>query len=249
MKQYIFFLDIDGTLLNNNIICRKNRQAIYRARELGHLVFINTARSTFIIPSKVRKMKFDGYITSMGCNIVCGKEQVYGESFSVEEAAEIFDYFNSSGRVVHVEGEDISISNENETALFPVKIKSGAELIAKYPDRHIPKFFIPHILSAEEQRKFGEKYTFYQHKNYAEFCVKGNTKATGIKKVLDYLGIDREYSVAVGDSINDIEMLKSAGKAVVMGNAPDEVKRIADIITCDAADGGVAEGIYKIIGK
>ena len=92
MKKYVFFLDIDGTLLNNNIICRANRQAVSRARELGHLVFINTARSSFIIPPKVLKMKFDGYVTSMGCNIVCGGKQVYGVSFSVKEAAEIFDY-------------------------------------------------------------------------------------------------------------------------------------------------------------
>ena len=249
MKKYVFFLDIDGTLLNNNIICRKNRQAISYARKLGHLVFINTARSSFIIPQKVRSLKFDGFVTSMGCNIICAGKQIYGVSFSVTEAAEIFDYFNKSGRIVHVEGEDVSISNEAETDLFPVKISSGAELIKRYPDRHIPKFFVPHILTAEEQKKLSKKYTFYQHKNYAEFCVKGNTKATGIKKTMDYLGIDMKYSVAVGDSINDIEMLECAGKAVVMGNAPDEVKQIAEIVTCDAADGGVAEGIYRIIGK
>lgn len=248
MKKYVFFLDIDGTLLNNNIICRANRQAVSRARELGHLVFINTARSSFIIPPKVLKMKFDGYVTSMGCNIVCGGKQVYGVSFSVKEAAEIFDYFTRSGRTVHVEGEDVSIANEAETNLFPVKIESGAELIRRYPDRHIPKFFVPHVLTEEEQKRFGRKYTFYQHTGYAEFCVRGNTKATGIDRVMDYLGIDKKYSVAVGDSINDIEMLNAAGKAVVMGDAPDEVKQIADIVTCDAADGGVAEGIYRIIG-
>ena len=65
---------------------------------------------------------------------------------------------------------------------------------------------------------------------------------------MDYLGIDKKYSVAVGDSINDIEMLNAAGKAVVMGDAPDEVKQIADIVTCNAADGGVDEGINRIIG-
>ena len=51
--------------------------------------------------------------------------------------------------------------------------------------------------------------------------------------------------MAFGDAENDIQMLKRAGVSVAMGNAMDEVKEIADIIT----DTNLNNGIGKIIDK
>jgi hypothetical protein len=53
--------------------------------------------------------------------------------------------------------------------------------------------------------------------------------------------------MAIGDEANDISLLSSAGLAIAMDNAPDEVKAVADYITLDVDHSGVAAAIEKFL--
>jgi hypothetical protein len=53
--------------------------------------------------------------------------------------------------------------------------------------------------------------------------------------------------MAVGDGTNDIPILSSAGLAVAMENAPDEVKAIAHYVTLDVDRGGLAAAIRRFL--
>jgi hydroxymethylpyrimidine pyrophosphatase-like HAD family hydrolase len=53
--------------------------------------------------------------------------------------------------------------------------------------------------------------------------------------------------IAMGDSLNDVEMLQAAGVAVVMGNGHPDVKPLADMITPAAHEGGVGYAIEKLV--
>jgi 5-amino-6-(5-phospho-D-ribitylamino)uracil phosphatase len=53
--------------------------------------------------------------------------------------------------------------------------------------------------------------------------------------------------IAMGDSLNDIAMIRAAGLGVAMGNAQDEVKKAADVITGTNHENGVAQIIQKYI--
>jgi len=53
-------------------------------------------------------------------------------------------------------------------------------------------------------------------------------KALGIQTVIDHLGIDRAQVVAVGDGLNDIEMLEFAGVAVAIEGSDPRVLKVAD---------------------
>lgn len=53
--------------------------------------------------------------------------------------------------------------------------------------------------------------------------------------------------MAFGDGLNDMDMLKEAGFAVAMENGRDEVKEIADYITCSNEQEGVAYAIEKFV--
>ena len=241
----MFFIDIDDTLMVHGRVSVKNRNALRFAREKGHKIFINTARSYGIVPEKIKRLRVDGFVTALGCNVKYRKKEIYSAKMPLEESAEILDYFTETNRILHLEGDNVFLSNTEEGV--PV-VRAGSELLKKYPDENIPKFFIPHVLTDKEQKYLAEKYNFYQHKTYAEFCLKGNSKATGIKRVMDYLGMDMSRSVAMGDSLNDLEMLETAGISVAMGDGVEEVKAAADIVTWPAGEGGVADGIYRIIG-
>jgi HAD superfamily hydrolase (TIGR01484 family) len=73
------------------------------------------------------------------------------------------------------------------------------------------------------------------------------TKRHGIEQLMQILHIDKEHTMAIGDSHNDIPLLEAAGFKVAMGQAPNEVKALADYVTADLEHDGVAEAIEKFI--
>lgn len=82
---------------------------------------------------------------------------------------------------------------------------------------------------------------------YFEATAAGVDKGTGLKRLCDYLKINRENVMALGDQANDMPMLKYAGLGVAMGNAVDYTKEHADEITADCDHDGVALAINKIL--
>ena len=77
--------------------------------------------------------------------------------------------------------------------------------------------------------------------------MKGHSKADGMYRVLDHLGLARSQSIAIGDSANDEDMLFAAGISVAMGNATESIKALCDEITADAADAGVALALERLL--
>jgi len=73
-------------------------------------------------------------------------------------------------------------------------------------------------------------------------------KAHALRKVHEYLNYDIKETTVFGDSVNDIEMFRLAGKAVAVANALDEVKREADVILKESNDeDGVAKYLQQMI--
>ncbi len=82
---------------------------------------------------------------------------------------------------------------------------------------------------------------------YYEIMPEKATKGNALKTICQKIDFPLENTVAIGDYYNDMELLKTAGYAVAMGNAPSEVKLIADQVTDDCQDGGVASYLYHLI--
>ena len=76
----------------------------------------------------------------------------------------------------------------------------------------------------------------------------GYGKGYAIKLTEETLGIDHDSTVAIGDSLNDLSMLTYAATSVAMGNAPDDIKKIATFVTETDENDGVADAIYKLLG-
>lgn len=75
----------------------------------------------------------------------------------------------------------------------------------------------------------------------------GVTKSLGMRKVMEEHGFDRSEVLAMGDSQNDLTMIRDAGIGVAMGNAMNEIKAIADDITDAHSDDGVAKAVRKYL--
>lgn len=85
-------------------------------------------------------------------------------------------------------------------------------------------------------------------RHYVEMMPEGVSKGSALKKLCDIMNVDIQNTIVIGDYYNDVEMMKEAGKAVAMSNAPSEVKMIADAITdgnCNQC--GVGQYLYKIV--
>lgn len=74
-------------------------------------------------------------------------------------------------------------------------------------------------------------------------------KGIALEKLADNLNIDLKDTMAIGDNLNDISMLKRVGTAVAMGNATSEVKAISHFVTGTNSNDGVAEAIEKALNN
>jgi hydroxymethylpyrimidine pyrophosphatase-like HAD family hydrolase len=61
--------------------------------------------------------------------------------------------------------------------------------------------------------------------------------------LLDAAGIRREDSVAIGDSANDLDMIRYAGAGIAVGNACDELKAAADWVSAPCGEGGIVRAL------
>nr|WP_264175108.1 HAD-IIB family hydrolase [Clostridium tagluense] len=80
-----------------------------------------------------------------------------------------------------------------------------------------------------------------------EVMDKDCNKGYGVKVLGDMLGIKKEEIICIGDEANDIEMITYAGLGIAMGNAIEELKDVAEYVTLDNDNDGVAKAIEKFI--
>ncbi|HEY9724578.1 MAG TPA: Cof-type HAD-IIB family hydrolase [Oscillatoriaceae cyanobacterium] len=74
-------------------------------------------------------------------------------------------------------------------------------------------------------------------------------KGAALARLAAHLGVAREEVVAVGDGLNDAEMIAYAGLGVAMGDARPGLKAIADRVTKPLAEDGVAVLIEELIAE
>ena len=83
---------------------------------------------------------------------------------------------------------------------------------------------------------------------YLDISPKGISKDNALNFLENYLKIDNNEVMAVGDNLNDLEMVKNSGIGVAVSNAYSELKEVAKYTTTNSVEkGGFAEAVYKFI--
>ncbi len=259
MIPYVFFLDIDNTILYKptpdhvGIITDRVKEAFRKARAAGHYVFINTGRAPSYFYGDIPTLPVDGYVAGCGTYIIFRDEVIFRAKYPEEALGKWMERLSEPG--------DPGIVAEGEKRIFRYRksywIPEDDWILSDNPkdyydflkDDFVVKASIcndidPAILP-ELEKDFAVCYHPAEH--YTECGTKGYSKATGMKTVMEKLGLDRNRAVAVGDSENDLDMLQAAGIAVVMGQAREEIKQYADIICDSVYDDGAAKIIEKLI--
>lgn len=256
MSQKIVFFDIDGTIWDEHmVIPESTRLAITKLKENGHKAFLCTGRARAAVASKeLFDMGFDGIIASCGTYIEMDNEIVYEELVPDELVKKIVSVLRENNMPVVLEGsrdywiDEVGFEQDPYVDYLRELIGERAHVLTGYSeDIRINKFsadIIENTDYATIKAELGEHYDILEHAgNVVEFVPKGFSKATGIKWLCEYLKLDMADTYALGDSINDMEMLQAVGHGIAMGNAIDTVKKAAEYVT----DSLFEDGVYNAL--
>jgi Cof subfamily protein (haloacid dehalogenase superfamily) len=257
-----FFLDIDGTLVTGGQGPFDDDVAqIEAAGKQGHLFFLNTGRSLGNIPVDFQNAPWvSGIVAGGGAQILLKEKDgslktVYRKWVPENILVETSAFYLESSMWCVFEGETgLYTINLNDSTLKLssagfLPIRSKDDFSGKYKGAFISKLTMDGTVTKELQNLLGDYFYLYPQRGYCEGIIKGESKSKGIEIVLEAIGIKKENSVAIGDSANDMDMVRFAGTGVAMGNACDELKELASFVTGDCGKGGIAQAILRCITK
>lgn len=247
MNRKAIFMDIDGTLMEHMSVTQRVIDTIQKARAQGHLFFVCTGRSLGHMPQLLLDADYlDGYVMGCGMHCVMGDAIVCRERVSREEVLAATKFFFDHGREGLYECENALLSVNSSRENFR-NFDSVEDLAAVLDDMPVTKMTIVGPYREEDAAFLAQWFDAYDMTTYVDIVKRGVTKATGMQRMLDYLGIAREDCIGVGDSFNDLPMIEFAGLGVAMGNAPEGVKAKADVVTDTCHNDGVAVMIEKYV--
>ncbi len=254
-------LDLDGTLLDDNhTISKTNKEIIFKLKEKGVKVFLATGRSYNSMKEYHKELKLDTPAICFNGAKVIFPDSTYKE-FPIEEKElkTLIDISHSTKTHLNIyQGEKWYVEDEiNEESRIYKEI-SGLSPIKK--DFYtLKKYFTTKALYISDHEKLlkvekeikkhlGESvYTTFSKTFFLEVMKNNVNKGTTMTKVFKDEGIDINKTIAFGDGLNDIEMLKMAGVGVAMDGAFKELKDIADYITISNSKSGVGEFLKKYL--
>lgn len=241
-KYKVLALDLDSTLLNDEKkISSVNQYWISKAKEAGVTVMFTTGRGLTRVTHLLEQLQLTGpQVLLNGAEVWKNTNQLLDRSFLPEDIVK--HMYNEASkydtRIWAYNTEEIVRFNEIDQGnvkwnflKFGVS-HSKEEVIIKLKEEFLK---IPHITVTSSSRM------------NLEISTKDVTKATGIQKLFNSLKISFKDVMAIGDNLNDVHLIKSAGLGVAMGNAIPELKSIADEVTLSNEEDGVAKAIQNFL--
>ena len=231
------------------------------------MIFLCIGRNRVGIES-IMSDDFDGCICSAGGYLEIKGEMIettYLDKEEVEQARKVFEQnhilYNLESTYMTFASEELRhyfahalLGDEGTNSEFErLKEQQKKEYhmvdISKYQDQGIHKLcFIAFNREDIEKTKillpnyhFIVHEMFSQHSINGEIIKKGMDKGLAIKKVVETLHMKMEDTIAFGDSMNDYEIVTTAGLGVAMGNGHPQLKAAADYVTAPIGE----DGVYK----
>ncbi len=263
MNRKLIFFDIDGTLMDRDMnIEHSTREAFEKLHDQGHYTFLCSGRSRgYIFNPKLLSLGFDGIVAGCGTDVEAFQKKLVYHSIPKEKLSTYYALCHENRIGSLWEGSekifaDHEILKENGYYQFLRKQLGPRmlEISGNEADWDVNKITVTFDEASNDEAidQLEEDFHILRHAfHVAELVPKGFSKASGIKAVVDEMQANIEDVYAIGDSINDLEMLSFAGHAIAMGNGVDQVKEIAEYVTSDIHQDGVYEAMlhYGLITK
>ena len=251
-KIKIIFFDIDDTLRNSKTgFIPSTIPTVFRQlREKGILTGIATGRGIFGVVPEIKALKPDFFVTLNGAYIEDKKGNViYSNKIAKDKVEEYITWTKEVGIDYGLVGSHAA------------KLSRRTEMISQaidpiYPDLEVdPDFYqkedIYQMWTFEDQ---GDDLTLPEnlsstlrlvrwHKHSSDVVPISGSKAAGVAKVVDQLGLKPENVMVFGDELNDLELFDYAGISVAMGISHEKIKEKADYITKTLEEDGIFDAL------
>lgn len=272
MNRKVVFLDIDGTLTEpgQNIPPESAVQAIEHARKMGHYVYLCTGRNYDML-SPLLKYGFDGIVASSGGYIECQKEVIYDCPMTESQRKTAMEVLEQNGIFRTVECMDGSYTDEgfkeflranaaegsnSELLRWREQIEKSLNILPMKEYRGQPVYKIVIMSQSKEQliqpqKALASDFDFCIQDENKHGFINGEVvnrqfdKGKAVEKVCRHLHIPLCDSVAIGDSMNDREMLETAGLSICMQNGSENLKKLADDICPSVQEDGIYNAFLK----
>ncbi|MBU8877648.1 Cof-type HAD-IIB family hydrolase [Bacillus sp. FJAT-29790] len=253
MKKIVFF-DIDGTLLDHDKkLPDSAKESLEQLKKNGVFVAIATGRAPFMFESLREELDIDSFVSFNGQYVVFENEVIYRNPMKTTEIEKISNQakeYNHPLIFMNEKTMKATVKHHEliESGLGSLKFPHPDKDIHFYKDREIYQSLI--FCEEKEEKIYHGEYPDFRfirwHPFSSDILPAGGSKAEGIKKMIDRLGFDLEDVYAFGDGLNDIEMLETVGNGVAMGNAKEELKKVADYTTTDVDQDGIWNGLKAL---
>ena len=251
-KIKIIFFDIDDTLRNSKtgFVPSTIPRVFQQLREKGILTGIATGRGIFGVVPEIQELKPDFFVTLNGAYIEDKKGNViYSNKIAKDKVEEYIAWTKEVGIDYGLVGSHAA------------KLSRRTEMISQaidpiYPDLEVdPDFYqkedIYQMWTFEEQ---GDDLVLPDtlastlrmvrwHEHSSDVVPISGSKAAGVAKVVDQLGLKPENVMVFGDGLNDLELFDYAGISVAMGVSHEKIKEKADYITKTLEEDGIFDAL------
>jgi Cof subfamily protein (haloacid dehalogenase superfamily) len=265
----LLVVDIDGTLVDRRgSISLQDREALLDVRRSGLAVTLSTGRAVQACRGIIKQLALDG------CHIFFDGALVSDPALGREVYARPVDRPAVIEMIEYARHRNIYLELFTATAFFIERETWATEIRRRFFDLEPTRVNFDDILSSERvikaqiitasteeaaaAKKFCEhfdrrlsfswaKTPAYPDVDFINVVDPEVSKGRALLALTTHLGIDLAEVMAIGDGLNDIPLLVTAGLAVAMENAPDEVREVADYVTTDVDHNGVATAVKKYL--
>ena len=251
-KIKVIFFDIDDTLRNSKtgFIPSTIPTVFQQLCDRGILTGIATGRGIFGVVPEIKALKPDFFVTLNGAYIEDKKGSVlYSHKIARDKVEEYIAWTKEVGI-------DYGLVGSHEA-----KLSRRTEMISQaidpiYPDLDVdPDFYqkedIYQMWTFEDQ---GDDLILPDtlastlrmvrwHEHSSDVVPISGSKAAGVVKVVDQLGLKPENVMVFGDGLNDLELFDYAGISVAMGVSHEKIKEKADYITKTLEEDGIFDAL------
>jgi len=272
MKYRLLVTDIDGTLMGRDgSISMENKEALAKAIDLGVKVSLSTGRTLLSAMKIINQLPLDGYHILFDGALVINpsrNEEVYVQPINkvlVREAVEFarvhdinLELYSTSQYFVERENWASDIRREY-FGIYPTlvdftdiwereRIIKGTVAVHSAEEKAGADSLCHQFKDNLQELHFSWTTTpAYPDVDFVNIVAPEVSKGKALEALTSHLEIPLTEVMAIGDGRNDLSLLTTAGLAVAMDNAADEVKAVADYITLDVDHNGAAAAIKKFL--
>lgn len=259
MAVRLLACDLDGTLLGpGGSGLEAAKQVVEYCRARGVAFTIATGRVFGSVEKYLSYLEVSGPVVTNGGAVVAslGKDPIMQRTIDAQTACRIATHLRSLRLPFYfIAGKDMFTEWAGpETGQYSASISFDITVVPSLDAMRIAPTQIAVRVPAEAAREcvlaFKKAFApgatvLLSLPHLIEFQAAGVSKASALEVLAREIGVSREDVLAVGDSLNDLDMLAWAGRSACVGNAHPQVAALVGQV----AAGHFSEGVLEIVKK